>query len=71
MKRIIVFLLIVFSLCSCMADNGTEINKCYEIVYDNCGIGDYVDEGSITMEGEKREILLALETIVALDKKNK
>lgn len=35
------------------------------------GIGDYVDEGSITMEGEKREILLALETIVALDKKNK
>ena len=46
MKRIIVFLLIVFSLCSCMADNGTEINKCYEIVYDNCGIGDYVDKVS-------------------------
>lgn len=34
------------------------------------GIGDYVDEGSITMEGEKREIILALETMVALDKKN-
>lgn len=32
-------------------------------------IGDYVDEGSITMEGEKREIILALETMVALDKK--
>ena len=46
MKRIIVFLLIVFSLCSCMADNGTEINKSYEIVYDNCGIGDYVDNVS-------------------------
>ena len=29
-----------------MADNGTEINKCYEIVYDNCGIGDYVDKVS-------------------------
>ena len=46
MKRIIVFLLIVFSLCSCMTDNGTEINKSYEIVYDNCGIGDYVDKVS-------------------------
>lgn len=46
MKRIIVFWLIVFSLCSCMADNSTEINKSYEIVYDNCGIGDYVDKVS-------------------------
>lgn len=46
MKRIIVFLLIVFSLCSCMADKHSEINKSYEIVYDNCGIGDYVDNVS-------------------------
>ena len=45
-KRIIVFLLIVFSLCSCMADKHSEINKSYEIVYDNCGIGDYVDKVS-------------------------
>lgn len=35
------------------------------------GIGDYVDEGSITMEGEKREILTALEAIVALHNKKK
>lgn len=35
------------------------------------GIGDYVDEGSVTMEGERREIITALEAIVALDKKNK
>lgn len=33
------------------------------------GIADYVDEGSITMEGEKREIILALEAIVALANK--
>ena len=46
MKRIIVFLLIVFSLCSCMSDKHSEINKGYEIVYDNCGIGDYADKVS-------------------------
>jgi hypothetical protein len=29
-----------------MADKHSEINKSYEIVYDNCGIGDYVDNVS-------------------------
>lgn len=33
-------------------------------------IGDYVDEGHSTAEGEKREILTALEAVVKLEKGN-